>query len=344
MDSSPSANLRNSLVDSLGQSFKQLKQLLADNADFHAVHAVLKRIADDTSALAPVAAVDAPIELVQQAAQCFDSQLPTVIEKVPILLSGDKDFLERVVADFRSVGLSKIAALETIAHKALAGLSSLMDQRSVISPVSSQERAAKEQHVRHCFEEQTQHMMNNVRHHLVEFLAEENQKVADRPRSGEQQRFIDGSNSNSNRDGDNARSKKLPAAAVEFFKTWLVEHMDNPYPTEDQKTEWSRRFGISTAQCSNWFINARVRTWRPLMKRQNNGKVPAKLAKPSQQEVLQRDLETQLQRRHDPLNVNLSDEYGGGEAVRCFGAIAAPCFRPSGRRLGINLNLHLGLH
>uniref|UniRef100_A0A7N0UAH4 Homeobox domain-containing protein n=1 Tax=Kalanchoe fedtschenkoi TaxID=63787 RepID=A0A7N0UAH4_KALFE len=57
----------------------------------------------------------------------------------------------------------------------------------------------------------------------------------------------------------------LPAHAVTVFKNWLFEHFLHPYPSDTDKNLLAQRTGLSRNQVSNWFINARVRLWKPLV-------------------------------------------------------------------------------
>jgi len=64
------------------------------------------------------------------------------------------------------------------------------------------------------------------------------------------------------------RSKKrgnLPKHATNTLKTWLFSNFLHPYPSESEKLELSQQTGLSITQINNWFINARVRTWRPML-------------------------------------------------------------------------------
>eukprot|EP00899_Mesostigma_viride_P017738 jgi/Mesvir1/25966/Mv20953-RA.1 len=58
----------------------------------------------------------------------------------------------------------------------------------------------------------------------------------------------------------------LPIAAVEILRAWLFDHFCYPYPKQADKKELAKKVGLSPVQVSNWFINARVRLWRPLIK------------------------------------------------------------------------------
>ena len=42
-----------------------------------------------------------------------------------------------------------------------------------------------------------------------------------------------------------------------MLKTWLFEHRDNPYPTEQQKDEFCRVSNLHKRQITHWFTNAR---------------------------------------------------------------------------------------
>lgn len=56
------------------------------------------------------------------------------------------------------------------------------------------------------------------------------------------------------------------------LKNWMLsdEHFSNPYPTAHEFEILSRRTGLSTAQIRNWFVNARIRIWKPLVASQNS--------------------------------------------------------------------------
>ncbi|XP_073011400.1 homeobox protein BEL1 homolog [Typha latifolia] len=59
--------------------------------------------------------------------------------------------------------------------------------------------------------------------------------------------------------------RSLPGRAVSILRAWLFEHFLNPYPTDVDKHILSRQTGLSRSQVSNWFINARVRLWKPMV-------------------------------------------------------------------------------
>ncbi|CAK7325767.1 unnamed protein product [Dovyalis caffra] len=57
----------------------------------------------------------------------------------------------------------------------------------------------------------------------------------------------------------------LPDHAVAVLKKWLFEHFLHPYPTDSEKQALAQQTGLSRTQVSNWFINARVRLWKPMV-------------------------------------------------------------------------------
>lgn len=59
--------------------------------------------------------------------------------------------------------------------------------------------------------------------------------------------------------------RALPDHAVALLKTWLYENFLHPYPTDSDKQMLAQQTGLSKNQVSNWFINARVRLWKPMV-------------------------------------------------------------------------------
>lgn len=74
------------------------------------------------------------------------------------------------------------------------------------------------------------------------------------------------------------RRGSLPKSAKNHLKKWLFANFNHPYPTEDQKAQLARETGLSHQQVNYWFINARVRIWRPMLETiQNGGPQPPQL-------------------------------------------------------------------
>ncbi|GMH25244.1 hypothetical protein Nepgr_027087 [Nepenthes gracilis] len=57
----------------------------------------------------------------------------------------------------------------------------------------------------------------------------------------------------------------LPERSVNILRAWLFEHFLHPYPSDTDKHLLARQTGLSRSQVSNWFINARVRLWKPMV-------------------------------------------------------------------------------
>lgn len=57
----------------------------------------------------------------------------------------------------------------------------------------------------------------------------------------------------------------LPERSVSVLRAWLFEHFLHPYPKDTEKLMLARQTGLTRNQVSNWFINARVRLWKPMV-------------------------------------------------------------------------------
>ncbi|KAJ0087024.1 hypothetical protein Patl1_09211 [Pistacia atlantica] len=57
----------------------------------------------------------------------------------------------------------------------------------------------------------------------------------------------------------------LPESSVSILRAWLFEHFLHPYPNDSDKIKLARQTGLSRNQVANWFINARVRLWKPMV-------------------------------------------------------------------------------
>ncbi|KIW15966.1 hypothetical protein PV08_06016 [Exophiala spinifera] len=60
--------------------------------------------------------------------------------------------------------------------------------------------------------------------------------------------------------GSNRRRRgNLPRHITDILRAWFHDHLEHPYPTEDEKQVLVARTNLSMNQISNWFINARRR-------------------------------------------------------------------------------------
>lgn len=55
------------------------------------------------------------------------------------------------------------------------------------------------------------------------------------------------------------KRSNLPKESTDIMKRWFEDHLDNPYPSEDEKKYFAVKAGINLTQVSNWFINHRRR-------------------------------------------------------------------------------------
>ncbi|XP_073411328.1 homeobox protein TGIF2 [Dendrobates tinctorius] len=63
------------------------------------------------------------------------------------------------------------------------------------------------------------------------------------------------------------RRGNLPKASVAVLREWLHKHRHNPYPTDDDKTDFCKQTDLSVGQICNWFINARRRILPDMLRR-----------------------------------------------------------------------------
>ncbi|XP_010064623.3 BEL1-like homeodomain protein 11 [Eucalyptus grandis] len=57
----------------------------------------------------------------------------------------------------------------------------------------------------------------------------------------------------------------LPETSLAILRSWLFEHFLHPYPNDSEKLMLASQTGLTKNQISNWFINARVRLWKPMI-------------------------------------------------------------------------------
>jgi len=73
---------------------------------------------------------------------------------------------------------------------------------------------------------------------------------------------------------DNKKSKRAPKVRANFdpaqtavLRTFFFQNFDDPYPSDQRKSELAMQTNLKYDQVSNWFINARMRMWKPMVKK-----------------------------------------------------------------------------
>ncbi|KAL6544324.1 hypothetical protein OROGR_010821 [Orobanche gracilis] len=57
----------------------------------------------------------------------------------------------------------------------------------------------------------------------------------------------------------------LPEKSVSVLRAWMFQNFLHPYPKDAEKHLLALKSGLTRNQVSNWFINARVRLWKPMI-------------------------------------------------------------------------------
>jgi hypothetical protein len=70
---------------------------------------------------------------------------------------------------------------------------------------------------------------------------------------------IEDDNTGEERVKKGAAAARFPRSATKVLKDWLLQHIDHPYPTDEEKELLKQETGISIGQISNWMANSRRR-------------------------------------------------------------------------------------
>lgn len=103
----------------------------------------------------------------------------------------------------------------------------------------------------------------------------------------------------------------LPLGSVSLLRAWLFEHFLHPYPSDVDKHMLAHQTGLSRSQVSNWFINARVRLWKPMVEEMYTAELKEDLDK-NEQPL------THLSRPNhcDRMAINITSKNAGNEGQR----------------------------
>lgn len=64
--------------------------------------------------------------------------------------------------------------------------------------------------------------------------------------------------------GGGGRGERLNTDVMRVLLRWLLEHRENPYPSDSEKQKFRDELGMTSAQVNHWFINARRRILKKL--------------------------------------------------------------------------------
>ncbi|KAL0917245.1 hypothetical protein M5K25_012293 [Dendrobium thyrsiflorum] len=96
----------------------------------------------------------------------------------------------------------------------------------------------------------------------------------------------------------------LPENSVSILRAWLFEHFLHPYPKDSEKLMLARQTGLTRSQVSNWFINARVRLWKPMieeMHKEELGDIDIdSKSSPDRLQKIQEDMRYSIGKDEDP--------------------------------------------
>jgi hypothetical protein len=68
---------------------------------------------------------------------------------------------------------------------------------------------------------------------------------------------IEDDNQGEERPKKGAAAARFPRTAVRILKDWMLQHIDHPYPTDEDKEMLKEQTGLSVGQISNWMANTR---------------------------------------------------------------------------------------
>ncbi|CAH8383201.1 unnamed protein product [Eruca vesicaria subsp. sativa] len=115
----------------------------------------------------------------------------------------------------------------------------------------------------------------------------------------------------------------LPENSVSILRAWLFEHFLHPYPKESEKIMLAKQTGLSKNQVANWFINARVRLWKPMieeMYKEEFGDDASELLSKSNQENNKNKMHETSQLKHEDSSSSQQQNHGNNNNAYTSGA------------------------
>lgn len=118
----------------------------------------------------------------------------------------------------------------------------------------------------------TPQLQHKMEIHKMDILQQRKQPKLKRAFEDEDSDSYSGGNSsfaNLEKDSGSKKRSRLPPSSVAIFRHWLFNHLESPYPSEEEKEELAQKAGLRITQVNNWFTNARrrilPREGRPLL-------------------------------------------------------------------------------
>lgn len=115
----------------------------------------------------------------------------------------------------------------------------------------------------------------------------------------------------------------LPENSVSILRAWLFEHFLHPYPKDSEKLMLARQTGLTRSQISNWFINARVRLWKPMiedMYKEETGEAELESNSSSDNKPRSKDKVVSCEEKED-LKCSMSQAYQTSESKANIGMV-----------------------
>ncbi|KAE8700225.1 BEL1-like homeodomain protein 6 [Hibiscus syriacus] len=110
----------------------------------------------------------------------------------------------------------------------------------------------------------------------------------------------------------------LPERAVCVLRAWLFEHFLHPYPKDSDKHMLAKQTGLTRSQVSNWFINARVRLWKPMVEEMYTEEVKEQLERTNGSEEMITIANKSDQQKESSINQDNNNNNNNASTISVF--------------------------
>lgn len=129
----------------------------------------------------------------------------------------------------------ELAKLNQVFNEFVERMMVLLREQSLIRPISDHESQLKVHAIQQKFDYVRNQLHQNVRTAIITLQRQYKLGQSKRKRKG------------------------LPKKATAALSSWFYEHINDPYPTEEDKNALSAATGLTLTQVNNWFGNKRIR-------------------------------------------------------------------------------------